>query len=147
LAQMGKLTGEGRYYDDAVRQVRQIAARLYKPATGLFAHTWNLENAGNHPQYYWGRANGWCFMAMVELLDVLPETHPGRGEVLKLLRSQAEALANTQSGSGLWHQLLDKTDSYLETSCTAMFTYGLARAVNRGWLDPFSYAPVAVAGW
>jgi rhamnogalacturonyl hydrolase YesR len=41
-----------------------------------------------------------------------------------------------QGGMGLWHQLLDKTDSYLETSASAMFTFTIARGVNRGWLSP-----------
>ncbi len=51
-----------------------------------------------------------------------------------------------QSGNGMWHQLLDKTDSYLETSASAMFTFAIARGVNRGWLAP-TYAPVAQTGW
>ncbi len=147
LAQMGRMTGDARYFDDAVRQVRQISARLFVPALGLYAHGWNEGNADDHPKYYWGRANGWCMMAMVELLSVLPENHPGRADVLKLLRAQAEGIANVQSGSGLWHQLLNRDDSYLESSCSAMFTFALARAVNRGWLDAPSYGPVAVAGW
>ena len=46
----------------------------------------------------------------------------------------------------MWHQLLDKTDSYLETSASAMFTFAIARGVNRGWLQPV-YAPIAQAGW
>ena len=43
----------------------------------------------------------------------------------------AQGVAAVQSGSGLWHQLLDKPDSYLETSASAMFTYAIARGVNR----------------
>jgi unsaturated rhamnogalacturonyl hydrolase len=78
---------------------------------------------------------------------VLPENHPRREEILKLLRAHAKGLASVQSGQGLWHQMLDRTDSYLETSCTAMFTYGLARAVNKGWLNPGTFGPVAIAGW
>lgn len=147
LAQMGRLTGKDVYFDDGVRQVKQIAARLFVPSTNLFAHAWNAGNADDHPRYYWGRANGWAFMAMAELLSVLPENHPGRAAVLKLFREQARGIAEAQSGCGLWHQLLNRTDSYLETSCSAMFTFGLARGVNRGWLDAASYGPVAVAGW
>lgn len=147
LAQMGHLTGNDEYYDDAIWQVNQFAKRLFMPSKDLFAHTWNAGNPDYHPKYYWGRANGWAFMAMAELLSVLPENHPGRAAVLKLFREQAEGLANSQSGSGLWHQLLNRTDSYLETSCSAMFTFGLARGVNRGWLDAASYGPVAISGW
>lgn len=147
LAQMGALTGESSYFDDAAKQILQISKRLFVPAKGIYAHAWNAENADDLPQYHWGRANGWCMMAMVELLDTMPENHPARADVLKQLRAQAVGIANCQSGNGLWHQLLDRTDSYLETSASAMFTFALARAVNRGWLDAFSYGPVAIAGW
>jgi rhamnogalacturonyl hydrolase YesR len=86
-------------------------------------------------------------MATVELLEVLPESHVGRPELLKLLRTHIQALTALQSPSGAWHQLLDKPDSYQETSCSAMFTFGIARAVNRGWVSAASYAPVALCGW
>ena len=72
LTQMGKLTGDSKYWDDAVRQVRQLSARLFVPEKGLYAHGWS-ENAHPYsPRFYWGRANGWAIMAMAELLEVLP---------------------------------------------------------------------------
>jgi rhamnogalacturonyl hydrolase YesR len=86
-------------------------------------------------------------VAMVELLEVLPENHPGRADVIEQLKLHARGVAELQADTGLWHQLLDRDDSYTETSCTAMFTYAMARAVNRGWLSAASYGPVAVAGW
>jgi rhamnogalacturonyl hydrolase YesR len=100
-----------------------------------------------HPEFYWARANGWAFMTEVELLEVLPENHPGRPLILQLLRSHAKGLAAYQSGSGFWHQLLNRPDSYLETSATAIYTYGLARAINRGWIDPLAYAPMTMLAW
>jgi len=56
-------------------------------------------------------------------------------------------LATRQSGSGFWHQLLDRPDSYLETSATAIYAYSIARAINRGWLDPLAYAPMTLLAW
>jgi rhamnogalacturonyl hydrolase YesR len=41
---------------------------------------------------------------------------------------------------------LDKPDSYLETSATAMFVYAVARAVNQGWIPPV-YFTIAEKGW
>jgi rhamnogalacturonyl hydrolase YesR len=52
-----------------------------------------------------------------------------------------------QDGSGFWHQLLDRSDSYPETSATAIFTYCLAHGINQGWIDPVAYGPAAVLGW
>lgn len=147
LAQMGALTGERAYFDDAAKNVVQMSQRLFVPAMGLFTHAWNAETGDNQPRYFWGRANGWNIMAMAELLSVLPDDHPQRAEVLKMYRAHAQGLASLQSGSGLWHQMLDRPDTYLETSCTAMYTFAIARGVNRGWIDPQAYGPVALAGW
>lgn len=146
LAQMGKLTGEPRYYDDAVKQVLQFAGRMFNEEKGLFMHGW-VQDMEPHPQFFWGRANGWALMTLVELLDVLPEDHPGYGEVLELLQAHVKGLAARQSGKGFWHQLLDREDSYLETSCTAIYTYSIARAINRGWLDKQAYGPTALLAW
>ena len=146
LSQMGKLTGNRAYYDDAARQVIGLAARLQDPATGLYDHAWFENTAGYDPKFFWGRGDGWGVMSAAELLSVLPEDHPQRARVLEIFRRGVRGAAETQSGNGMWHQLLDKTDSYLETSASAMFTFAIARGVNRGWLS-VAYAPVAQAGW
>ncbi len=146
MAQMGKLTGETQYFDEASKQVLSYAKRMFNKEKGLFFHGW-VEAMIEHPEFYWARANGWAFMTQVELLDVLPQNHPSRQQLLQLLRAHAKGLASYQSGSGFWHQLLDRHDSYLETSATAIYTYGLARAINRGWIDPLAYGPMTLLAW
>lgn len=146
LAQMGALTGERRWHDDAAHQVRHFSARMFVPDKGLFMHAW-AEGMEPHPAFHWGRANGWAAMAMVELLDVLPADHPDRPAVLAQLRAHVAGLARVQSRTGLWHQLLDRPDSYLETSASAMFAFAMARAINRGWIDRHAYAPAVVLAW
>ena len=145
LAQMGKTTGDTKYFDDAARQVIGMSARLFNRENGLFDHSW-FADMDDDARFYWGRGGGWMMMAMAELLSVLPETHADRAKVLEIFRRGARGAAETQGSLGLWHQLLDRTDSYLETSASAMFTFAIARGVNRGWL-PASYGPVAQSGW
>jgi unsaturated rhamnogalacturonyl hydrolase len=146
LSQMGRLTGDTKYWDDAVKQVVQLSTRLFVPEKGLYDHGWSENTAGYDPRFYWGRANGWATMAMVELLSVLPHDFKGRDEVLHLFRQHMRALVELQDGSGLWHNMLDKSETYLETSASAMFVYGLAKGVNEGWLSPI-YGPAAIIGW
>jgi unsaturated rhamnogalacturonyl hydrolase len=81
------------------------------------------------------------------LLDVLPKDHPGYPKVLNQLRSNLKGIAEQQSGHGLWHQMLDRHDSYLETSASAMFVYVIAHAVNQGWISPTTWGSIAQAGW
>jgi unsaturated rhamnogalacturonyl hydrolase len=146
LAQMGKLTGDQKYLTDAVRQLKQFSDRMFNKEKGVFMHGW-IQDMEPHPQFHWARANGWAILTMVELLDVLPENFTGRQMVLDLLAAHAKGLAGYQSGSGFWHQLLDRNDSYKETSATAIYTYCIAHAINKGWLNAQAYAPMAVLGW
>ena len=146
LTNMGVLTGDNKYLDDAVRQVLQMAKRLYMPEKELFDHGWSVTSADYDPHFYWGRANGWTMMAMAELLGVLPVDYKGRDEILHLYRSMIRSLAGIQDGTGFWHNMLDKTDTFLETSCTAMFTFAIAKGINEGWINHV-YGPVALTGW
>lgn len=146
LARMGNLTGEKKYFDDACKQVLQFSKRMFNKEKGLFMHGW-IQDMSVHPEFYWSRCNGWAILAMTELLDVLPADHSSRNQILELLRAHIKGIASYQSGTGFWHQLADRNDSYLETSATAIFTYCIAHSINKGWIDAQAYGPVAVLGW
>src|SRR5690606_25940073 len=146
LAQMGKYSGDNQYYDDAVKQVLQFSERMFNEEKGLYMHAWILDME-EHPQFHWARANGWAIMTMIELLDVLPENHSERKKVIEYLKKHIYGLAKYQSGEGFWHQLIDKNDSYLETSATAIFVYSIARAINQGYVDARTYGPIVSLAW
>jgi unsaturated rhamnogalacturonyl hydrolase len=146
LAQMGKLTGEVRYYDDAAKQILQFSERMFVKDRGLYMHAW-VKGMQHHPAFHWARANGWAIMAMTELLEVLPADHPARPRILELYRAHAAGIIATQGHAGLWHQLLDRRESYQETSASAMFVFAIAHGINRGWLDPLAFGPAVSLGW
>ena len=146
LAEMGRLSGKRAHFDDAVNNVMGMSSRMFNRELGLYTHGWHA-NHPDAPRFYWARANGWAVLAMSDLLDVLPKDHPGYPKVLAQLRAAIKGIAERQSGSGLWHQMLDRNDSYLETSASAMFTYVIAHAVNQGWIPATTYGSIAQAGW
>lgn len=146
LAQMGKLTGNKTYTDDAVKQFLQFSKRMFNSQLNIYMHGW-VESMDTHPEFHWARANGWALLATEELLDVLPVNHPQRAYILDMLRKHIKGLAGYQSGSGFWHQLLDRNDSYLETSATAIYSYGISHAINQGWIDAKTYGPAAILAW
>lgn len=146
LAQMGKLTGDVKYYDDAVKQVKQFSERMFNSQKNLYMHGW-VQSMEEHPQFHWARANGWAVMTLVELLEVLPKDHPGYNMVLNQLRAHIKGLVAYQDGTGFWHQLIDRNDTYLETSATAIYAYSITRAINRGYIDKAAYAPAALLAW
>lgn len=145
LARYAALTHDGRYYDFAARQVQLFTRHLYDANSGLYYHCYYSGIDQNGPAC-WSRANGWSIMAQTELLAYLPNNHPARDALLKIYKRQVAGFAKYQAGTGLWHQLLNKDDSYLETSSTAMFTYAVASGINHGWLDKV-YADLAFSGW
>ena len=146
LAQAGTLTGDKKYFDDAAKQVLQFSERMFNKEKNVYMHGW-VESMNVHPQFHWARANGWALMAMVELLDVLPTNHPDRNKIIQQLQLHVKGLAAYQSGSGFWHQLLDRTDSYLETSATAIYCYAIAKAINQKWIDEKAYTPMCLLAW
>jgi rhamnogalacturonyl hydrolase YesR len=146
LAQMGTLTGDRRYFDDAAKQILQFHSRMFVPEKNLWMHGW-IQEMSPHPAFHWARANGWALMATAELLSVLPKDHPDRTRLLDIFKSHAAGLRQVQAPSGLWHQLLDRPDSYEETSSSGMFVFALARGINLGLLNRTTYAPVVLRGW
>jgi rhamnogalacturonyl hydrolase YesR len=146
IAQYSVYTGMKEYNHQAAQLVLNFASRMFVPERNLFRHGW-VESMNPHPSFFWGRANGWAILTLCEVLDVLPTSDPLYPLVLSLYQRHAAGISALQSGTGFWHQLLDRSDSYLETSATAIYTYCLAHGVNQGWLDAKAYGPVAQLGW
>ncbi|MGA9778405.1 MAG: glycoside hydrolase family 88 protein [Verrucomicrobiia bacterium] len=138
LVGWGKYTGEQKFIDDAANQIIHQAA-VEQDGDGLWFHSYFVDGK-KHAPFKWGRGNGWATLALVETLSAMPENNPFRQKLLEILRNQIEGLKKVQAPDGMWRQVLDKPDLWEETSCTAMFAYGIARAVNRGWIDPTNMA-------
>ena len=110
--------------------------------SGLHAHAWDSARAqkwadpetGLSP-HVWGRAMGWFVMAHVDVLMSLPKEHPGYARIVEQLHSLLHAVVDARGEDGLWHQVMDRPaneENYAESSCSAMFIYGLAAAHQMG---------------
>jgi rhamnogalacturonyl hydrolase YesR len=135
LARMGSFTGDNKYFTDAAKQILNYTKYLWRPEMQLYYHCYHTDNK-EHGVAHWSRANGWVFMATADLLTYMPKYHPLREKVIQNFKMQATGIARYQGANGLWHQVLDKVDSYEEITGTAMFTFGIARGVKNGWLHP-----------
>ncbi len=152
MAWYGVMADDVTAIHDAVRQIKLFKERMWIPEKKLFRHGW-VENMTPHPAYYWGRANGWGILTMCEVLDAMTKrgndtaTAEDRAVVLALLQQHIEGLSALQDKTGFWHQLLDRPDTYLETSCTAIYTYCMAHAINEGWIDAQTYGAQVLLAW
>ena len=146
MAVRSQYANDPKQLDDAANITTGFFKRMWIPEKNIFRHGY-VEGAEHQPSMAWGRANGWAILTMSQLLDFLPESHPKRAEILDMFRKHAAGLAELQGIDGFWHQLLDRPETYEETSATAIFAYALAHGINQGWLDATTYGPVAQLAW
>jgi unsaturated rhamnogalacturonyl hydrolase len=143
LVRWAGFTNDTSYLDDAARQVINFAGYL-QDTNGLYFHGYFYSNyfqfSHTNSPVKWGRANGWAMVTTIEVLSALPANHPLRPQLLDILRRHIEGIKAVQAPDGMWRQILDDTNLWEETSCTGMFAYSIARAVNRGWIDPTNMA-------
>lgn len=135
LCRMGKMTGDVKYFDDAANQVLNYTKYLWHPGKQIYYHCYHTDTK-ELGVAHWSRANGWMLMAQADLLTMLPKDHPKRAALIENFKQQVSGVCRYQGKNGLWHQLLDKPDSYEETTGTAMFVFGIARGVREGWIHP-----------
>lgn len=134
-----RATGEIKYLDHSAITVAKYLDTLQQP-NGLFFH------AEDSP-FFWGRGNGWYAAGMAELLSELPRSHPQYNRIMKGYKTMMASLLKYQSKEGLWRQLIDKPESWLETSGTGMFAFAMITGVKKGWLNGKIYAPAARKAW
>ena len=145
-----------KIYDDAVNQLKITYQRTLDPKTGLNRHAYDetrkafwSDNETGLSQHCWGRAQGWYSMALIEVLDALPEDYARRSEVIDLLQKDLDAILKWQDKkTGLWYQVMDsperegiatphsdqRLENYLESTCSSMFTYVLLKAYRKGYV-------------
>lgn len=134
LVRTAAVAGEARYVDEALNEIEVHARHLLDASTGLFYHMWD-EESGQRSSCPWARGNAWAALATLEVLEALPRDHPRRQHLADMFRRQMEAVVRFQDASGLWHTVLDRPDSYLETSCAAMFAVAIVGGVHGGLLQ------------
>lgn len=169
LAQIIKHTGKTNNISDndwdiIAKQFSITWVQLYDNTTGLLYHgftanpgddaskSWagiSKENGIYHSASFWGRANAWYFLALVDILEVMPTNNTYYNTFKDYLTSLAQGIAKYQDkDTGCWYQVMDKipaslTGNYLEASCSSIFTAGYLKAIRLGLLDKATYEPIA----
>jgi unsaturated rhamnogalacturonyl hydrolase len=149
------VTHETEAFDDIALQFKVAAEKTYDPATGLYRHAWDetrqmfwADPATGQSAHCWGRALGWYTMALEEVIPFFPEDHPGKAELQAILEGILATLPRyADPETGMWYQVLDcpgREGNYLESTCSAMFTYAYLKAARMGWAVPESIDPRAL---
>jgi rhamnogalacturonyl hydrolase YesR len=134
-----RATKDPVYLDRAAREMVAYLDKLQQP-NGLFYHAPDVP-------YFWGRGNGWFAAGFTELLRDLPADHPLRARILSGYHTMMASLLKYQGDDGMWRQLVDRPESWPETSGSGMFTFAFISGVKNGWLDQATYGPAARKAW
>ncbi len=143
LANMGRIENNQQYIQESQYQFLLHAKYLADKETGLWYHGWTFNGRHNFAKAFWGRGNCWITIAIPEFLNMIDCDPPVRRALTELLRNQVESLVKYQSESGMWHTVIDDPDSYVESSATCGFAYGILRSVHSGLLEQ-KYEAVAL---
>ena len=125
----GFLEGGGRA---TLAQLLLHADALEDRSSGLWFHACDVE-ARRQIGRLWSRGNGWAIFGMVEVLELAARTRQAAA-VRRALCRMVEGLLAAQSADGSWHTVLDRRETYVETSGQAMLVHGLAKAARIGVL-------------
>ncbi len=150
LAQYAKEYNSPEWFDIVSNQIILIYEKTLDSKTGLLYHAWDEskeqrwanKETGQSP-HFWSRATGWYLMAIVDVLDYLPEDHPHRDRIISILSNTVDSILKiSDKDTGLWFQVLDKGSekgNYIEASGSCMFTYSIAKAANKGYIKKKYY--------
>ncbi len=154
-AEYGKITGQD-HWSDIVMQFELMEKGALDSKTGLLYHAydherkqaWANKSTGQSPNF-WGRSMGWYMMALVDVLDYMPQNHPKRSILVNQFARLSAALLKVQDlKTGLWLQVPNfpgKKGNYFEASCANMFVYAMAKGIRKGYLPQNYSAKVSKA--
>ena len=135
LANMGRIEGKEEYIKEAQYQFLLHAKYLADSNTGLWYHGWTFNGNHNFAGAFWGRGNCWVTIAIPEFLQMVPCEESVKQQLTQVLLNQVQSLVKYQNESGMWHTLIDDPTSYVESSATCGFGYGILKAVHTGLID------------
>lgn len=146
-------------WDDILLQFDTIESRTREKDTNLLVHgydeskkaVWAHPVTGAAP-LVWSRAVGWYFMSLIEVLEIVPTCHPGYKRLVKYFTTLAQGVKASQDADGGWWLIMTEPypgekRNYLESSASAMFTFGLLRGIRLGFLSEKEYLPAAEVGY
>ncbi len=141
----GEKKARKKYWNDAVDQMTKTDTRTYDDKTGLWKHAWDethtafwADSLTGQSKHTWSRALGWYVMAMIEVLDVLPQDYDRRNEIIGLFQKAMAAVVKHQDKkTGVWYDVMDVDDpsNYLEATASSMFAYCLLKGARLGYLS------------
>ncbi|HKJ40570.1 MAG TPA: glycoside hydrolase family 88 protein [Sunxiuqinia sp.] len=148
--------GDTANFADVAKQFLLVEKHMKDPKTGLYYHGWDATKSifwadpeTGLSKNFWGRGDGWLYMAIIDVLDYLPKNHPDYARLVTMFKDLTDVVISfQQDSSGVWYQVInlpDRQGNYLEATCSCMFAYGMVKGLGKGILDKSYMTPAMKA--
>ena len=130
-------------FDDALRQIDGFRKRLWNPQKKMLAHIWDDGKQAFNDAAFWGSGNGWAAAGVARVIRALPpDRKDDRARLAAFVKDIVDGCLAFQRPDGLFHDKMDKPDSFVETNAAQMLAFAIYTGVRAGWL-PREYAAKA----
>jgi unsaturated rhamnogalacturonyl hydrolase len=121
---------------DAVKQACGYRKILLNPHQKLYYHIWDADKQAFERPLFWGVGNGWAAAGLTRVLRALPGTMQNEQALLAgFIREVLDGCLAYQREDGLFHDILDNPDTFVETNTAQMLSYAIYRGLHGGWLE------------
>ena len=141
-----KYSGETSFMEEAVRQAIIMYENILDKNSGLMFHAWDeskkeewADKVTGLSSEIWGRAQGWYVVALLDLIELMDDSHPEFERLRKIEKALLEKIMLYRDDTKkMWYQVVNKGNeegNWIETSCSCLFTAAIAKALRLGILD------------
>lgn len=122
-------------FEETIRQVDCYRGFLWNKEKKLFAHIWDDKKKVFKHEACWGGGNGWCAAGMAQIIDTLPkDKEEDRKKLIGYTEELLDGCISFMRPDGLFHDVVDDTNTFVETNLSQMLAYSIYKGVKSGWL-------------
>ncbi len=123
------------YHQEALKQIKGYISLLFNSEKKLFSHIWDESKNDFARGDCWGVGNGWALAGITRVIATLPEEfNAEKHELINFVKTVLDSCLGYMRTDGLFHDVLDNKDSFIETNLSQMAAYAIYRGMKAGWL-------------
>ncbi|MBN2349577.1 MAG: glycoside hydrolase family 88 protein [Bacteroidales bacterium] len=123
-------------YKEAVKQIKGAFSCLWNKDKKLLSHMWDCDKKEFVRKDFWGVGNGWSAAGLTRVINVLPDgMMEERDLLIQYVKDIIDGCLVYIREDGLFHDVVDDPDSFVETNLGQMLAYSIYRGIKGGWID------------
>jgi rhamnogalacturonyl hydrolase YesR len=123
-------------FDEALKQIEGYRKYLYHPQEQLYSHIWDAPNQRFEKEDFWGVGNGWTAAGLTRVIKLLPDHRADdKKRLTGYVKELVDGCLKYWREDGLFHNVIDKPETFVEVNLSQMISYTIYRGVAAGYLE------------